>query len=244
MYFLYADSSGQTKIRQGEHSNLYITVGVIVREEDWRSIVNKISEMKCDVFPEIEPREWELHAYDIWNNRDFFARKHRRLSHAKKLDIFSRTVNLARWSNITIVCVVMFKDKMAAKYRSPVVTEYSWMFVTERLEHFLVQKPEGTNNGLLFIDASHKNPELEIRKAVRNAIKDGGIGKVIDHIIEEPIFVESHTHNLIQLADMIAYVIHKHYKGDSKFEGLFEMLKSKMYRADGNLDGFGLKEFP
>lgn len=244
MYFLYADSSGRTRIRQDERNSLYITVGVIVHERDWRSIASKISEMKRKTFPELDPREWELHASDIWNNRDFFASRRLGLNQAKKLDIFSRTANLARWSNITIVGVVMFKDKMKERYRSPAVTEYSWLFVTERLEHFLVQKPEGTNNGLLFIDASQKNTEADIRRAVRKAIKDGGIWKGVDHVIEQPIFVESHTHSLTQLADMIAYVILKHYKGDSKFEGLFEMLKSKMYRADGKLDGFGLKEFP
>ena len=43
---------------------------------------------------------------------------------------------------------------------------------------------------------------------------------------------------------MIAYVILKHYKGDSNFKEFFEMLKSKMYRVDGKLDSFGLKEFP
>lgn len=243
MYFLYADSSGQARIRHGEHGSLYITVGVIVHEKDQRSIVGKISEMKREMFPGLDPREWELHAYDIWNSKDFFARCPE-LNQTRKLDIFSRTANLARWSDITIVSVVMCKDKMEERYRSPAVTEYSWMFVTERLEHFLVQKPEGTNNGLLFIDASQKNPESEIRRAVRKAVKNGGIWKDIDHVIEQPIFVESYTHNLIQLADMIAYVILKHYKGDSRFEGLFEMLKSKMYQVDGRLDGFGLKKFP
>ena len=244
MYFLYADSSGRTEIRQGRHDSPYITVGVIVHEKDWRSVTNKISEMKREMFPELDPREWELHASDIWNSRDFFAGRRQGLNQAKKLEIFSRTANLARWSNITIVSVVMFKDKMKERYRSPAVTEYSWLFVTERFEHFLVQKPEGTNNGLLFIDASQKNPESEIRRAMRKAIKDGGIWRGIDHVIEQPIFVESHMHNLIQLADMIAYVILKHYKSDSKFEGLFEMLKLKMYRVDGKLDSFGLKEFP
>lgn len=247
MYFLYADSSGRTEIKQGGHilhDSLYITVGVIVHEKDWKSIANNISEMKREVIPELDPREWELHASDIWNNRDFFADRHLGLNQAKKLDIFSRIANLARWSDITIVSVVMFKDKMKDRYHSPAVTEYSWMFVTERFEHFLTQKPKGTNNGLLFIDASQKNPQEEIRKAVRKAIKDGGLWKGIDHVIEQPIFVESHTYNLIQLADMIAYVILKHYKGDLKFKEFFEMLKSKMYRIDGNLDGFGLKEFP
>ena len=76
------------------------------------------------------------------------------------------------------------------------------------------------------------------------AIKDGGLWKGIDCVIEQPIFVESHPNNLIQLADMIAYVIHGYYKGDSNLKEFFEMSKSKMYRVDGKPDSFGLKEFP
>ena len=197
------DSSGRTKIKQGGHTRhdiLYITVGVIVDEKDRNSITSNISEMKRETIPELDPHKWELHASDIWNNSGFFADRHQGLNRTKKLDIFSRTTNLACRSDITIVSVVMFKDKMKDRYRSPAVTEYSWMFVTERFEHFLAQKPEGTNNGLLFIDASQKNPQEDTRKAVLSAIKDGGLWKGIDHIIEQPIFVESHTYNLIQLA--------------------------------------------
>ena len=139
--------------------------------------------------------------------------------------------------------MVMLKDKMKEGYRSPAVMKYSWTFIAERFGHFLVQKPEGPNNGLLLIDASRKNPESDIRRAVQKTIKGGGVWKGIDHVIEQPIFVESHTHNLIQLADMIAYVALKHYKGDSNSEGLFET-KPKMYRFGGRLEGFGLKEFP
>lgn len=244
MYFLYADNSGDTKIRLGRHDNPYITVGVIVHEKDYRSIEDRISAAKSRMLPELDPRGWELHAYDIWNSRNFFDDRQISMNQAKKLEIFSRITDLACELDITVVGVVMFKDRMGEMYRSQTVVDYSWMFVAERFEHFLVQKPVETNNGLLFIDASHKNPESDIRRALQKAVKNGSIWQSIDHVIEYPIFVESHVHNLIQLADMIAYVMLKHYKGDSEFEELFELLKSKMYRSGGKLDGFGLKEFP
>jgi len=244
VYFLYADSSGHTKIRLGRHDSPYITVGVIVHEKDWRSIEGRISAIKNEMFPELDPCVWELHAYDIWNSKNFFDGRRMRMNRAKKLEIFSRIADLVCELEIAIVGVVMFKDRMTEIYRSPTVMNYSWMFVVERFEHFLVQKPAETNNGLLFIDASQKIPESDIKRAVRKVVKNGSSWQNIDHVIEYPIFVESHVHNLIQLADMIAYVMLKHYKGDSKFEELFELLKSKMYRAGGKLDGFGLKEFP
>lgn len=244
MYFLYADSSGRTAIRRGRHDNPYITVGVIVHEKDWRSIEGRISAAKKRMFPELDPYGWELHAYDIWNSRDIFADRRMGMNRAKKLEIFSRVTNLACELDITIVGVVMFKDRMEEMYRSPTVMNYSWMFVVERFEHFLAQRPAETNNGLLFIDGSQKKPESDIKSALWKAVKHGSSWQSIDHVIEYPIFVESHVHNLVQLADMIAYVVLKHYKSDPEFEELFELLKSKMYRFGGKLDGFGLKEFP
>lgn len=244
MYLLYADSSGRTEIRSGRYNSPYITVGVIVHEKDWRSTESRISAVKREMFPELDPRGWELHAYDIWNSRNFFADRRLGMNLKKKLEIFSKIIDLSCRLDITVVGVTMFKDKMVGVYTSPTVTSYSWLFVVERFEHFLAQKPTGTNNGLLLIDASQKIPELEIRRALRNAIKMGGIRHRIDHIIEDPIFVESDTHNLIQLADMVAYVLLKHYKGDSKFEEWFGLLKSKMYRSGDGPDIFGLKEFP
>lgn len=244
MYFLYADSSGQTRIKSSRRNGPYITVGVIVHEKDRRSIEDRIATMKRGLFPELDPREWELHAYDIWNSSDIFGDKRMKINREKKLEIFTRITDLACELDITIVGVVMLKDKMVGMYSSPEVVDYSWTFIVERFEHFLVQKPAETNNGLLFIDAIQKIPELEITRAIRKTVKKGSNWHDIDHVIEYPIFVESHAHNLVQLADMIAYVMSKHYNGETKFEKLFERLKSKMYRSAGKLDGFGLKEFP
>ena len=91
-----------------------------------RSIEDRISVAKSEVFPELEPREWELHAYDIWNSKNFFAGRRMRINHAKKLEIFSKITDLACELDITIVGVVMFKDRMEGTYSSPAVVNYSW----------------------------------------------------------------------------------------------------------------------
>ncbi len=97
---------------------------------------------------------------------------------------------------------------------------------------------------MLFVDASQKIPESEIKDIVWRLVRIGSLWQQVEHVIEDPIFTKSHLRNLIQLADMIAYVIHKHYKGDPKFADWFEMLKPKMYQPNGKSHGFGIKEFP
>ena len=158
---------------------------------------------------------------------------------------FSKTLELDCKSNITLINVIIFKDLLKDKDLSLTLMEYSWTFITERFEHFLKQQPADSNNGLIFIDSSQKIPESEIKSVLYSLVREGSMWQNIDHVIEEPIFTRSHLRNLIQLADMIAYVIYRHYyKKDVKFKEWFESLVAKMYQPYGSIHGYGIKEFP
>ena len=245
MYFLYVDGSGQTTIKRSKQNNgLYILGGVIVHEKDWKPVEEKLVEVKQELLPELDPGEWELHAFDIWNSKGFFAKEELNVNLTKKQEIFSKIVDFICKSDVTLVNVIIFKDRMRDKYMSPLPMKYSWIFMTERFEHFLNKKPPTTNNGLIFMDSSQKTPESEIKDVIWNLVRNGSPWQNISHVIEDPIFTRSHLRNLIQLADMVAYIVHRHYKGDLRFKGWFKSLECKMYHHNGNTYGFGLKEFP
>lgn len=238
MYFLYVDESGQTKIKQKSHNNWYILSGVLVHEKDWKSIESELDKAKQELLPNIHPREWEFHAHDIWNDKEFFANKELGLSLAKKEEVFSRVVEVVCESKITIISAIIFKDRLMHRRDSEVMRR-SWNLLVGRFERFLRQMPIQTNNGLIFMDSSQKTPEMEIRDIVRKLV--GGSRRDSHHIHENPIFVESHMWNLIQMADMVAYVINKHYRNDPRFEKWFKSLVPKMYHSGGKLYGYGIE---
>lgn len=244
MYFLYVDGSGQTKIRRNIQDNgMYILSGVLVHEKDWRSVEKRLADVKRDLFPRLRPDKWELHAQEIWNSKGFFAKEELGLNFAKKKEIFSRVVDAACKSAITIVGVVVFKDALEQR-RSSVVMKSSWRRLTSRFESFLKQNPLHADDGLFFIDSSQKTPEAEIKGTILAEVRRRG-GRLGTHrVIENPLFVASHRWGLIQLADMIAYVVHRHYRQDSRFEEWFQSLEPKMYRSGGRLFGFGINEIP
>jgi len=136
------------------------------------------------------------------------------------------------------------KDKLKNKYSTPKPTEYSWTLIVERFEYLLRQEPEETNNGLLFVDSDQRISEQEIKNIIWKLVRKGSFWQRVDHVIEDPIFTKSHLRNIIQLADMIGYIVHKHYRKDPQFEAWFQLLKAKMYQPDGKLSTFGLVEFP
>ena len=245
MYFLYADGSGQTLIKHNRHDNgLYILSGVIVHEQDWKVIEEDLTRLKRQTFPDLDPKSWELHAYDIWYNRGFFADETLNLNFAKKQEIFANVLDLICNSRLTLLDVVIFKDRMNRIYNAPQPMRYSWTFLVERFEHFLRQRPKNTNNGLIFMDSSEKTSESEIKNIVMDVVRNENSQQRVEHVIEDIIFTKSHLRNMIQLADIVAYITHKHYRHDLKFKVWFEKMTSKMYAHNDKLRGFGIKEFP
>ena len=220
---------------------MYILSGVLVHEKDWRSVENRLAGVKQDLFPRIRPDEWELHAYEIWNSAGVFAMEGLGINFAKKKEIFSRVVDAACESKITIVSVIVFKDMLRRKISSTVMNS-PWRRLTVRFEDFL--KQDCVDDGLFFIDSSQKTPEAEIKNAILAEARKRSSRLGSRRVIENPIFVESHRWGLIQLADMIAYVVHKHYRKDPKFEGWFKSLEPKMYHSGGRIHGFGINEIP
>lgn len=244
MYYLCADGSGQTTIKNSIQDNgLYVLSGVLVHEKDWRSVEKRLVDVKRSLFPGFRPNKWELHAHDIWHGKEFFAREELGLNSEKKDEVFSKIVNIACESEITIINVIIFKD-MLTQRRSPMVTKFSWRRLTARFEDFLDQNQAHTNDGLFLIDASQKTPETEIKDVILREVRRRSSRLGSRHVVENPVFVDSFRWNLIQLADMIAYVVHKHYKQDAKFERWFKLLVPKMYHSDGKVYGFGINEIP
>ncbi len=199
--------------------------------------------IKKDMFPELDPAGWELHAYDVWNNCNFFAEEKLKLDFVKKQEIFSKVVDFVCESKLVLIGVVMLKDRIKDAYANPEVMEWSWSLMTECFERFLKQQEPKTNSGLFLVDSSQKIPESEIRGAIWRRVREGGSRQSIDHVVANSIFVKSNLENLIQLADMIAYITHKHYRDDPQFKGWFERLHLQMYRSGGQC-GSGINEFP
>jgi len=245
MYFLYVDGSGQTKIKRSlDNNGLYVLSGVCIHERNWKTLEENLSSLKEELFPQLKPNEWELHAADIWNNRRFFSKPELHLNYEKKKEIFLKVSQLVCQSDIVLFNVIIFKDKLKDKYSTPKPKEYSWTLLVERFEHLLRQEPEETNNGLLFVDSDQRIPEQEIKDIIWKLVRRGSSWQKVDHVIEDPIFTKSHLRNIIQLADMVAYIVHKYIKRDPQFGAWCESLKTKMYQPDGRLSDFGLKEFP
>ena len=104
--------------------------------------------------------------------------------------------------------------------------------------------PEETNRGMIFMDSSDKASESEINCTIKRTIRNGTPRQQIERIMQEPVFVRSDEHLTVQLADMVAYIVNRRYKGDSGFDGWFDTITTKAYCHLGRVRDYGIKEFP
>ncbi len=219
MYLLYADGSGDTKMKRDRTNNgLYVLSGVIVHESRLQTVENDIVALKRRALPRMDPRDWELHAHEICNNNGFF-KADMGLDASKKMEIFQQVSNVVCRSDVTLLIVVVFKDRIRSRCLASKPTENAWTFVAERFDHFLKRMPEETNRGMIFTDSSDKTSESEISNTIKRIIRNGTPRRQIEHIMQGPAFVRSDEHLTVQLADMAAYIANRHYKGDSRFDG-------------------------
>lgn len=221
---------------------MHVLCGMIVHERLLHGARAAIGSAKRDAFPELDPGSWELHAYDVWNNRGKFAGDDHGLNLEKKRKVFSKAVEAITTSGAALVGVVVWKNRLRGGPDGSRIRTLSWGLLAERFEAYLDSKG-GENLGLIVSDASNDAGEEGIREALRAAV--AGIGRhkrPLRLVMEDVIFKDSHREHLVQGADVSAYILQKRCYGDASFSRWFGNLEACMWRRDG--DTRGLKEHP
>lgn len=82
--------------------------------------------------------------------------------------------------------------------------------------------------GLILSDAGNKDDE----RAARTIVERMGRARMeympnCTGVLNGVIFRDSRLDIMIQLADIVAYVVHKHYRKSAYFHGWFESIKTK-----------------
>ena len=78
---------------------------------------------------------------------------------------------------------------------------------------------KGTECGVIVADASDRQSERAISDAIHKEFRLHDRPDKRSLVLDGVIFKDSKFEPLIQLADMGAYIVHKHEKGDQKFAG-------------------------
>lgn len=212
MHLLYLDESGSVADPQQTH---YVLAGfsIFERTTHWtEQELNQIAQ-RFSSRPETAS-EIELHGSPMRQGRDGW-------------DIFPVPARIAAIQDaLAVLCrhhprdirlfaAVLDKSNFAGQD----IAEVAFTQVCSRFDHFLMRlyrSKSDAQRGLILFDKS--NTEARIQSLAREFKYQGHLFGVTRNYAEVPVFLDSKASRLIQLADLIAYAVFRHFeRQDSQF---------------------------
>lgn len=241
---MFVDESGNPRAAgtAARDSGVYIQSGVIAHDDRVHAAGAAIERAKCEPFRGKDPAKVELHGYEMWRNWGRFASDPRIPDQGKKLEIFARTSQAIAESGSVLLNVIAWKNRISSGQRS--LLGPPRRLLTERFDQYLATCGSG-EAGSIVADASSRGAETKIGDVAQKACN--GIGRCKSRpslVLKDIRFVDSLSEPLVQAADTVAYIIHKHCRGDGLLGRWFNALAPCMWQHDGRIKGFGISYYP
>lgn len=215
MYLLYVDDSGATDDPNLDH---FVLSGIAVFERQvyWLSQeLNKIASR----FDEADPNAIELHGNPMIQGNKGWRAYPREERHKAISDALGALCQTHPDNRIFAVVV----EKNSVKQGDAV--EFAFEQLCNRFDRFLgrLHRHGNTQRGLMIMDESAY--EQRFQGLARDFASLGHRWGTLRNLAEVPLFVDSRASRLIQLADLVAYSIFRHFeKNDTRF---FDLITSR-----------------
>lgn len=226
MHLLYADESG-SKIDPKQIFFVLAGVSVFERQVYW---LTKEMDAIAERFNPLDPNSIELHASPMYHGKRSwraFPRNDRIQAIKDVLELFARSAA----SNRMFACVVR---KSVLGNKDPL--EFCFEQIASRFDYYLQRLYKQNNDnqrGLMIFDKS--TYETTLQGMTAGYKKTGHSWGVVKNIAEVPLFLDSKASRLIQLADIIAYSLFRHY--EEKDDQFYSIISKRWDSHDGTMHG-------
>lgn len=216
MHLLYLDESGSV---DDPNLDYFVLAGVSVFERKTHWIEQPLNIIAERFSPE-SPHDIELHGSPMRSGREGWKTHNLgdRLQAIK--DALQQGVADHHPKGVRLFAAVISKD--ASVGIDPV--EHAFEQITSRFDLFLARqyaKYGDPQRGLILLDKS--STERRIQTMARHFKYSGHSWGRTKNYAEVPVFLDSKASRLIQLADLVAYAIFRHYQaGDDSFYSIIE----------------------
>lgn len=227
MTLLYADEAGSIT---DPHQMFFVLAGVSIFERQIYWVSAELDKIAHRFNPD-NPSTIELHASPMYHGKGkwrAFTKAERHQALKDTLQVFANSHR----TNRMFACVV----RKSIITKDPV--EYSFEQLSSRFDYYLRRLGNNGNlqKGIIIFDKS--TYETTIQNLATDFRTIGHSWGVIKSMAEVPLFLDSKASRLIQLADIIAYAIFKHYEqGDDELYSII----SNRWDKEGN-ENHGLCE--
>ncbi|WGM89561.1 MAG: DUF3800 domain-containing protein [Candidatus Bathyarchaeum tardum] len=253
MYLAYLDESGRPT-KDTSQEKYFVLATLIINEQKWQYIDNKVNEIKTKHFPDLPPQKIELHAKDMLNRNGIFNG----LNWDKIYGIFEDIFEFLA-DNETEVCTIAVVINKAKMYHGKDIEKWAYRLTVERINKFLeknngesISRGEPPQFGIMIIDSCGFKPDERLREKVSEMLDNGTHYSDLKYLIENPLFTNSKWRNLSQLVDCVAYAVRKKFRNssspsfhDENWFKYYDKIFCKFDKnEDGKVEGCGIKVFP
>ena len=231
MHLLYLDDAGSV----GNANEQYLVLGgVSVFEAQSHWVTRELDKLAENIRPE-DPHGVEFHASEVFSRRcqpwKGLTQQQARGTIKAVLDVLANAYDTAR----AFACVV---HKASFPDRDPM--EIAFEDLCSRFDRYLerLRASGDSQRGLLILDNSTYETTLQKMSVEFRTL--GTQWRVIRHLADTPLFVDSRASRVIQLADHVAYAVFRRYQsGDTQY---LDRIASKFDAEDGIVHGLAHKE--
>lgn len=230
MHLLYLDDSGSVQNPGERH---LVLGGLSVYEAQAFHFTQKLDELAAEINPS-DPHHVEFHASDIFGGRH---EPWRNLARDERISTIKRVLRIFAESYDTAKAFVCAIEKAAVPSQDAM--ELAFEDLCGRFDIYLNQlRLEGDRQrGLIILDNSaHETSLLSLARDFRTIGTRWGVSR---HLADTPMFLDSRSSRVVQVADHIAYAVFRRYEaGDASY---FDIIANKFHAADGIVHGLSHK---
>lgn len=232
MHLLYVDESGSTT---NPAQNFFVLAGVAIFEKRTHWEEERLNKIAATFSPE-DPYAMEFHGSvmrsgrEEWRPFDFASR------HQAIIDCLKCIAN----SNNTIRLFATIIERGTPGINDPI--KYSFEQLASRFDMYLsrLHNQGDSQRGIAIFDNS--TTEKSIQNLARTFKHDGHTFGKIRNFAEVPLFLDSKASRMIQLADLVAYSIYRHFQSDDST--YFNIIKDCFDSHGGVRHGLHIRRAP
>lgn len=235
MYLLYLDDSGSI---ENKHEEYIVLGGICVPEQSVRWVTHELEKLAQTICPDA-PRSVEFHASEIFSGRTGIWKQMK--EREDRINVLKKVLGVLQDAHPDIVVFACAIHKES--YPEEDLIQMAFEDISSRFDLYLRRMSSKTNyqhKGLIVIDkSSHENSLQKLAQSFRD---DGNRwGNQLRTICEVPMFVDSKSSRVIQLADHIAYAVFRRYNGNDL--NYFNCIESRFDQKNGTLHGLAHKQY-
>jgi hypothetical protein len=233
MHILYLDESGSVFDESQEY---FVLAGVCAFERATHWIEQRLNAI-AKQFESDDAHILELHGSPMRSGREGWKRFPVQVRMEAIKDALKDGIAVQPHVSVRLFGAVIKK----ASLNGESAVDHAFERISHRFDNFLqrcYRKHQDAQRGVILFDKS--TAESRIQRLARQFKYVGHAGGKTRNFAEVPLFLDSRSSRLIQLADLVAFALFRHFEhGDTQF---FDIIKHR-FETDGG-DENGLYFFP